>query len=114
MLCLEVILLGRMAPAPPAYILPPQMPSILNEVPYVDILSTVNGSSEMKRAIPTFSSATLSCIWAEACFRLSISDGDRGSMLSRTPLMRGVLPSSDTSDASILTWRQAGLSTERL
>src|SRR5262252_6747619 len=32
MLCLEVILLGRIAPAASAYILPPQMPSKLNEV----------------------------------------------------------------------------------
>ena len=33
MLCFDVILFGRIAPAPPAYMLPPQMPSMLNDVP---------------------------------------------------------------------------------
>ena len=41
MLCLDVIVFGRIAPDPPAYILPPQMPSKLNAVPKVDIFSTV-------------------------------------------------------------------------
>ena len=35
-------------------------------------------------------------------------------MPSKNPSICGVLPSSDTSDASILMWRQAGLSTPRL
>ena len=35
-------------------------------------------------------------------------------MPSKKPSISGVLPSSETSDASILMWRQAGLSTLRL
>ena len=35
-------------------------------------------------------------------------------MLSKKPSMSGLLPSSETSDASIWMWRQAGLSTLRL
>ena len=36
------------------------------------------------------------------------------NLLSSEPWMSGVLPSSETSEDSILMWRQAGLSTERL
>ena len=35
-------------------------------------------------------------------------------MLSKKPLMSGVLPSSDVSDASMCMWRHATLSTVRM
>src|SRR5437867_2943988 len=66
MLCFDVILVGRMAPAPPAYILPPQMPSRLNEIPYRAIFSMVNASSEMYRATPTFAAATSTSVFSAA------------------------------------------------
>ena len=68
----------------------------------------------MKRATPRFSAATFMSVRAAAVFSCSVSFIDSGSAPSRNPLMSGVLPSAETSDASILMWRQAGLSTERL
>ena len=109
-----MILFGRMAPAPPAYMLPPQMPSRLNEIPYRAIFSMVNGSSEMYRATPTFSAATFMSVFSAAFFSAAVSSGESGSMPWVKPLTSGVLPSGDTSDASILIWRHAGLSTARL
>ena len=35
-------------------------------------------------------------------------------MFSKKPLMRGVLPSGDVSDASMCMWRHATLSTVRM
>src|SRR6266850_3501692 len=114
MLCFDVILFGRIAPAPPAYMLPPQIPSRLNDMPYCDILSMVNGSSEMNRATPIFCAATSILTFSAAFFMRAASAADRGSRPSMNPAISGVLPSSETSDASILMWRQAGLSTLRL
>ncbi len=56
MLCFDVILFGRIAPAPPAYMFPPQMPSMLNEIQFRS-WSSCTGSSAMNRATPRFSAA---------------------------------------------------------
>ena len=68
----------------------------------------------MKRATPRFSAAIFMSVREAAVFSCSVSFIDSGSAPSRKPLMSGVLPSFDTSDASIWMWRHAGLSTERL
>ena len=57
MLCFDVILFGRIAPAPPAYMLPPQMPSMLNEIQLRSCISCT-GSSAMNLATPRFFAAT--------------------------------------------------------
>ena len=68
----------------------------------------------MKRATPRFSAATFMSVRAAAVFSCSVSRIESGSAPSRKPLMSGVLPSFEMSDASIWMWRHAGLSTDRL
>src|SRR5205085_5513460 len=68
----------------------------------------------MNRATPRFSAAIFMSVLAAAVLSCSVSRIDSGSAPSMNPLMSGVLPSADTSDASILMCRQAGLSTDRL
>ena len=68
----------------------------------------------MKRATPMFSAATFMSILAAAFLSCAVSSADIGSRPSRKPFTSGVLPSSDTSDASIFMCRHAGLSTARL
>ena len=68
----------------------------------------------MNRATPMFSAATLRSIFSAAFFIAAVSSADIGSMPCVKPLISGVLPSSETSDESILMWRHAGLSTPRL
>ena len=57
----------------------------------------------MNRATPRFSAAFFkSMVLAPFC-RPASCWGESGSMPSKNPSMSGVLPSSDTSDASIFT-----------
>ena len=46
-LCFDVILFGRIAPAPPAYIFPPQIPSRLKLVPKRPSFKTSSGTSDI-------------------------------------------------------------------
>ena len=89
------------APAPPAYMLPPQMPSRLNEIPYWFIFNIVKASSEMNRATPMFSAAVFMSVFSASFLSRATSGGESGSMPSVNPFTSGVLPSSDTSEASI-------------
>ena len=69
----------------------------------------------MKRATPRFSAATFMSIFG--CRRLELIASRRPTSAPcrrGSPSTSGVLPSSDTSDASIFMWRHAGLSTARL
>src|SRR5713101_6288426 len=68
----------------------------------------------MKRATPRFSAATFISVFDAAFLSCVVSDADNGSRPSVKPFTSGVLPSSDTSEASIFMWRHAGLSTDRL
>src|SRR6266702_2648820 len=92
---------------------PPQIPSRLKLVPYLDIFNIVKGSSEVKRATPRFFAASSSLSLAAAAFSAAVSLGFSGSMLSKKPAIFGVLPSSEMSELGILMCRHAGLSTER-
>ena len=68
----------------------------------------------MKRATPRFSAATFRSMFLAPPRSDCSCSGDSGSMPSKKPSMSGVLPSSLTSEASILMCRQAGLSVPRL
>ena len=64
----------------------------------------------MKRATPRFFAASSRFMFLAAFCKLASCCGVSGLMSSKKPLMSGVLPSSLTSDASMLMCRHAGLS----
>src|SRR5947208_2712373 len=73
----------------------------------------VNGSSEMYRATPRPWAALVRSSFSLCFFSMADSVEESGCMLSKKPAILGVLPSSETSELSILMCRQAGLSTDR-
>src|SRR5258708_19561868 len=81
-----------MAPAPPAYMLPPHPPSRLNDTPKRPSFNTWNGSSDMKRATPAFFAITARSVRSACAFIASTSAFVGGSMFSKKPFISGGFP----------------------